>query len=207
MAKKTKILFLAANPVDAGYKPRLDKELREIKAEIRRAEQRDLIDLESEWAVTTDDLHAYLLEHRPAVVHFSGHGSGDEGIILEDNEGRMKPIGNRALAGLFEILKDNIRIVILNACYSKIQIEAFAHTIDYTVGMSQPVEDKSAIVFSAAFYRALAYGRPVKQAFDLAVNQILLEGFAGSETPVLLIREGVDASVPFLKSKKSSRSL
>lgn len=198
MAKKTKILFLAADPVDAGYRPRLGEELREIKAEIQRAERRNLFNLESEWAVTPGDLQRHLLNNRPDIIHFSGHGS-NKGIILEDNTGKMNPVEKVALAGLFEIFKDDVRMVILNACFSLSQIEAFTQTIDYTIGMSEPIADRAAIVFSASFYRALAYGESVKKAFDLAVNQISLERIAGSETPVLLVKEGVDVTAPFLK--------
>jgi hypothetical protein len=70
---KIKILFLASDP----FKTRalaLDEEIRAITAEIRSAEFRDSLDLVSAWAVRPEDLHVLLLQHRPHIVHFSGHG-------------------------------------------------------------------------------------------------------------------------------------
>jgi hypothetical protein len=29
-------------------------------------------------------------EHEPAIVHFCGHGSGEQGIVLEDNNGNTQ---------------------------------------------------------------------------------------------------------------------
>ena len=49
--------------------------------------------------------------------------------------------------------------------------------------------------FAAAFYRGLAYGKSVQTAFDLGLNELQLKGLMDDEAaPVLLIREGVDAS-------------
>ena len=67
------MLFLAANP--AGTPPlKLDEEIRQITAKIRAAEYRDSLELVSRWAVRPDDLQQALLEVKPHVVHFSGHG-------------------------------------------------------------------------------------------------------------------------------------
>jgi hypothetical protein len=71
---KIKVLFLAANP--AGTQPlKLDEEIRQITAKIRAAEFRDSLELVACWAVRPDDLLQALLEVKPHVVHFSGHGS------------------------------------------------------------------------------------------------------------------------------------
>lgn len=68
-----RILFLAANPIDTT-RLRLDVEVRAIKEALRGAEFRSRFDLEQEWAVRTADLQRCLLQHKPHVVHFSGHG-------------------------------------------------------------------------------------------------------------------------------------
>ena len=72
-----------------------------------------------------------------------------------------------ALVHLFRTLKDNIRLVLLNACSTRPQAEAIAETIDCTIGMRKPIGDDAAIVFAASFYRALGFGRSVKEAFEL----------------------------------------
>ena len=99
-----------------------------------------------------------------------------------------------ALVHLFRTLKDNIRLVLLNACSTRPQAEAIAETIDCTIGMRKPIGDDAAIVFAASFYRALGFGRSVKEAFEVGKAALLLEGIPEDKTPELLTRAGVDAS-------------
>ncbi len=189
-----KILFLAANPVDVISQLRIDKEFREISRKIRIGTQRDSLELVSELAVRAGDLQDVLLRHQPDIVHFSGHCNPSGGIILEDENGNRKPVSREAISELFRILKGNIRVVILNACYAKEQAEALSETIDFTIGMNNKLDDKAAIIFSSQFYLSLAFGRSVEEAFELAVNQLCLEGFDAAPVPILLAREGINAS-------------
>lgn len=69
------ILFLAANPHNS-QPLRLDEEIREIDAELRRSKHRDRFELKQRWAVRTRDLMRSLLDCQPHIVHFSGHGAG-----------------------------------------------------------------------------------------------------------------------------------
>lgn len=180
-----KILFLASNPLDSD-RLRLDEEIRGIKQALVQAEFRDKFDVEQEWAVRVSDLQEYFLRHKPNIVHFSGHGSPSNEIILEDNDGNSRSVSIRALSQLFSALKDNIRCVVLNACFSFPQAEAIAKHIDCVVGMSKAIGDSAAVSFAVAFYRALGYGRNVKTAFELGCGQIDLEGMEEQDTPKLL---------------------
>ena len=102
------------------------------------------------------------------------------------------------MRALFTALKDNIRLVMLNACYSRPQAEAVVEFIDCAVGMKKAIGDQAAIVFAASFYRALGFGRSVKEAFDQGRTALLLEGIPKANTPELLLKKGVDASSVFL---------
>src|SRR5205823_4535764 len=53
-------------------------------------------------------------------------------------------------------------------------------------------------VFSVAFYQALAFGRPVQLAFDIAKAKLAALRLPDQDLPRLYKREGVDASKPFL---------
>lgn len=189
-----KILFLAANPVDVVTRLRMDEEIREIGQKIRMGTLRDQLELVSEWALRASDLQAALLTHQPDIVHFSGHCSPSSGIILEDDAGNRKVVSKKALADLFRILKDNLRVVVLNACYAKDQAQALTSTIDFTIGMNAAIEDRAAIVFAAHFYQSLAFGRSVEESFDLAVNELSLEGIDVAHVPELLVRDGASAA-------------
>jgi len=182
---KIKILFLAANPVDTN-RLRLDAEIRAIDQSLRKAEFRNRFELQQHWAVQIMDIEEYLLRHRPDIVHFSGHGSRASEIILEEASGRSRPVSANALERLFSILRDNIKCVVLNACYSEQQAQAIAQSIDCVIGMSTAIGDAAAIGFAAAFYQALGYGRDIKTAFDLGCVQINLEGLNEQDTPKLI---------------------
>lgn len=188
-----KVLFLASNP-KATKQLALDEEIREITSKIRAAEYRDSIDLTSAWAVKPDDLLQMLNQHKPQIVHFSGHGSQSGEIILISDGGESKPVSSKALKSLFTTLKDNIKVVFLNCCYSEEQAKAITQVIDCVVGMSDAIGDKGAIIFAASFYRAIGFGRSINDAFDQGITALLLEGIPEENTPKLLVKHGVDPS-------------
>jgi hypothetical protein len=186
-----KILFLAANPSGTTHLA-LDEEIRAIDVKIQGAKHRDRLDLKSHFAVRLDDLAGILLRHSPQVVHFSGHGAKSGAIILVGSNGQAKEVPPEGLAGLFRVLKDNVRVVVLNACYSANQAESIVREIDCAVGMSDEIEDDHAIAFAAEFYQALAYGRSVQAAFDLGVVRLINEGVPNAERLINLhMRKGV----------------
>jgi hypothetical protein len=198
-----KILFLSANPKKTS-RLRLDKEVSAIEKKIESAQYRDSFQLETAWAVTVDDIQRLLLKHKPHIVHFSGHGSSEGEITLEDGSDRGAPVTPKALSRLFTILKDNIGCVVLNACYSKIQGEAIAQSIDCAVGMGSAVGDDAAISFAASFYQALAFDRSISEAFQLGCTQIELENLGGEDVPQLLVRPGVDPRIIFIAHSQDS---
>jgi CHAT domain-containing protein len=198
MVDKIKVLFLAASPVDVAYRPNLDQEAAQIYERICASTERERFEFITRWAVRPDALQQILREVNPHIVHFSGHGSKTQGIILQDYAGNMAPVSKNALAGLFKILKGNIRVVVLNACHSRAQIQGLCQIIDYTVGMTKAVGDEAAIAFSAAFYQALAFGSTVTQAVELGKNQLELMAIPESKTPVLNVRDGVNPLEPLL---------
>jgi CHAT domain len=153
--------------------------------------------MQQHWAVRVGDLQGLLLRHKPDIVHFSGHGSEANEIILEDNTGKSHPVSVRALSQLFSVLKDNIRCDVLNACYSEPQAQAIAQYIDSVVGMSKAIKDESAISFATAFYQALGYGRDLKTAFDLGSVQIDMENLEGQDTPQLLALKSNPSTIFF----------
>lgn len=201
---KAKILVLVANPLDT-HQLSLDEEVRAIDIALRQAAFRDYYELVPQLAVRIDDLQELLLRHHPQIVHFSGHGSNDGELILHDVNGGSKPVSGEALSTLFALFKDEICCVVLNACYSAQQAEAIAQHIDAVIGIPATIDDDAAREFSAAFYRALAFGRSVKTAFDLGVNKIVLAGLARRGVPELMPSHAdlTRATIPnsFVKSR------
>jgi hypothetical protein len=191
---KQKILFLAANPTGTTQLA-LDEECRQITEKIRAADHRDSLELITRWAVRPEDLLQHFNEHRPHVVHFSGHGTLTEEIVLLDKNRNPMTVPAPALKQLFATLKDNIRVVVLNACFSKPQAAAITEVVDCAVGMNKGIGDDAAIAFAAAFYQAIGFGRSVQVAFDSGKTALMLAGIPEEKTPELLCRTGVDPAV------------
>ena len=188
-----KAVFFAANPLD--LQPlRLDVEAREITAKVRASKYRDVLELIPVLATRPDDLLQALNTHRPQIVHFSGHGTTAGEIVLVDDQGQAKPVTAQALKSLFTTFKDDIRLVILNACYSEKQAVAITSVIDCAVAINDAITDAAAIIFTGSFYRALGFGRSVRDAFDQGITALMLEGIAEEHKPQLLVREDVDPS-------------
>ena len=102
-----KILFLASNPTDTG-RLRLDQEVRDIEDALKRSNKRDQFELITSFAVRIADLRRKLPDHSPQIVHFSGHGTGVDGIVLENDKGKSSPVPTRALADLFKLCAEHV---------------------------------------------------------------------------------------------------
>lgn len=194
-------LFLAANPAEM-QRLSLDREIREITEKIRLSKHRDALKVESAWAVRPQDLVQNLLIYKPTIVHFGGHGNSAGEIILVDGRGKANPVTPDALRSLFAALRDNVRIVLLNGCYSSLQAKAIAEVVECAIGVSSEIPDDVAIDFAATFYSAIGFGRSVKEAFDTGVALLKLEGVDPDDLPQLHVRQGIDtASIVLVQSE------
>jgi hypothetical protein len=180
-----RILFLAAEPNDA-VKLRVGEELREIHEKLQLSKLRTHFKIEQRMSVRPADLSQALLDVRPTVVHFAGHGTAAGGLVVESVLGGTHLIEPDALAALFEHFADHVRCVVLSACYSSVQAKAIARHIDYVVGMSAEIGDAAAIAFAIGFYQGLGSGRSVEDAYKLGCVQIGLKGIPEHLTPVLV---------------------
>ena len=174
---KCKILFLAANPSNTETL-RLDEEIREIQTEIRMSDLRESLQFVVRVAVRRRDLQRALNEEKPDIVHFSGHGSKEGEIMLENDQKTVQPVSKDDLGELFRVSNDdnNIKLVILNACYSQPQASEIIKFVDLAIGMSREIPDQDARMFAASFYSALGFGKSVQNAFDQGKLAILGTG-------------------------------
>ncbi len=181
---KITILILAANPKNTS-RLRLDEEIREIDIGLQMSRKRDDFILHKKMAVRPVDFRRAVLDIKPNILHFCGHGEGAGGLAFEDDMGHVKLVSAEALAGFFELFAETVQCVVLNACYSDIQAKAIANHIDYVVGMKAGISDIAAIEFAVAFYDALGAGENIEFAYRLACNAILWTGVPESLTPII----------------------
>ena len=179
----TKILILAANPWDSR-RLALDEEFRQIQQALDKAALKSQFELRLSSAIRSTDIQSELLNYKPDVVHFSGHGETD-GLIFSDDKGNSRLINAAALTQLFSLFKDEIRCVLLNACYSEQQAEAIAAHIPYVIGMSTEIGDLAAEKFAKGFYEALFAGKNFAASYQFGCNAIALDDIPEANTPVL----------------------
>lgn len=193
---KIKTLFFAADP-GPDNTLRLGEEIREITHKMRLAEHRDSLELVSALAAQPDDLLQMLNQHRPGIVHFSAHGKPTGEILIQDKFGLAHALTPGAIGALFGTMKDDIRVVVLSACYSRVQAEAIVQHIDCVIGMNTAISVEAGILFAASFYRAIGFDRPVKQAFEQGLRALELKNIPESHIPELLVKKGVDPAKIF----------
>lgn len=165
--RRTKILFLAANPNDQTW-VETDKEHGIIKAEMERGPHRDFYEfLPPRFAVTISEL-LRALNGKPNIIHFAGHGK-EEGITVttENNQSQLLP--NIALTRLFRPLKHTTQIVLLNSCYSAAQAKIISNLGMHVIGYNLPVSDEAAISFAKGLYIGLSEGKTLREAYNYAL--------------------------------------
>lgn len=200
------ILVLAANP--KGTDPlRLGEEVRKIQAGLERSQYRSRFRIEQRWAATPMDVRCALLDCKPQIIHFSGHGVGHElgdgststrkltaipnsatepeGLMFEDETGQIKLVSGDAIANLFALFSDQIEFVVLNACYSEVQATAIGQHIPYVVGMKRAIGDQAAIEFAVGFYDAILATQLVGKVYKLGCSAILMAGIPEHLTPTI----------------------
>lgn len=177
------ILLVAANPKGTSSL-RLQEEEREIKERLRLAGY-GKVPINSTGATRPRDIQQAMLDFKPQIVHFSGHGAGQDGLVFEDAVGQERLVSSEALANLFKLFSKRVECILLNACYSESQAKAIVKYIDYVIGMSQDIGDRAAIEFSIGFYTALGAGESIEFAYEMGCNAIELEGIPEQLIPVL----------------------
>ncbi|WP_016952896.1 CHAT domain-containing protein [Anabaena sp. PCC 7108] len=173
------ILLLAANPKNTPSL-RLQEEEREIRKCLRNGQV-----LNTSPATQARDIQKLMLSFQPQIVHFSGHGAGEKGLVFEDVSGEKTIISSEALANMLESHSRTVKCVVLNGCYSKFQAEAIAQHIDFVIGMSQDIGDRAAIAFSVGFYTALGFDRDIEESYKQGCKQIEIDYPTEHSIPVI----------------------
>jgi hypothetical protein len=192
-----RILALSANPQNTDPL-RLSEEIREIDEGLKRSPHREQFELISKGSVRLRDFYRYMLEVQPNIVHFSGHGAGEHGIVLEDDRGKMQLLQTEQLAAMFKLFASNgLECVVLTACYSEVQAKAINQFVPYVIGMSEAIGDRAAITFAVAFYDTLGADETIELGFELAKAQLI--GIEEDEKPILLFNPNVARAHPILR--------
>lgn len=196
------VLFLASNPKNVP-KLRLDEEAREIEDMIRKSKNRDSVRFITRWAVRPLDILQAINEHDPTIIHFSGHGSEENDLILENPDGSYKMVSKEAIVNSMTTASDSIKLVFFNNCYSSGQAEDVVEYVDFSIGMNDSIGDKAAIIFASQFYSGIGFGKTINQSFKQAISALLLESINEEKIPQLYSKvEGSEDEIILVKPKE-----
>lgn len=203
MKRKTRILFLSANPWTTG-RILVDEEGREIFEKLQEGPHRNRFALYKHAATRPVDLQRLLMMYKPHIVHFSVHASKRKRIILGGAQGRGKEVNGQGLVSMFGLYRRHLRLVILNACFTKEQARSLAEVIDYSIGTGRRIGDKGAVAFGGAFYRALGFGKNIREAFASAKAELEIREVPRTKGIELFIRKGVSPKRSEAVSKRAN---
>lgn len=197
LPEKITVLFIASNPQNSSNL-KLDEEIRDLSEKIRASKYREAIEIKSIWATRTKDLIQNLNEIKPTIVHFSGHGSSNDELILQDEESNYKAVSMNAIIEMFKSLTFGIKLAFFNNCFSNNIANLVSNVTTSAIGMNTSISDIAAKLFSTQFYSSIASGCNLEQAFIQAKVSLMLEGIEEAETPQLFVKKGMDAKEIYL---------
>jgi len=172
MPKKT-VCMLLASP--RGTEPlRLDQEVRDALQKLKNVETPTVqIDLRLALAAKQSEIMDHLLNSRPQIIHFSGHGGGGM-IFFEDEIGTSSPVTADGLAAIVDAL-GSVECVVLNACNSSDLATATKAHVKFVIGCNDTINDDAAVTFTRSFYRTLAHGRDYSESYKVAIADVRLQ--------------------------------
>ena len=181
-----RILFLASDPSNAS-RLHLGKELQSVRDKL---DDNLHFEIKDHLATKPNDVMNEIMNYKPHIVHFSGHGNETGELCFEDEQGKAKSMPPEALASLFRLATDHVKCVIVNTCYAEKQANAIAQYVPVVIGTKKEISDDAAFNFSTGFYTALEPDlsqNSLNKAFNLGCIAIQFDGNLQEHlTPVLI---------------------
>ena len=192
VAPPLRLLIAVATPTD---RPGLEvgDEIAHLDTALAELSTRGVIHTVRLEHTSLERLDNALLEHRPHVLHFIGHGDfvDDEGVLVLESDttpGTADTIAGRQLAVLLRNHLTSLRLVFLNSCmgatasardpFGGMAQSLIRRGIPAVIAMQFPIPDGAAVALARHFYRYLAAGQPVDAALTSTRAFLYARGYA-----------------------------
>jgi hypothetical protein len=207
------LLFMGANPPGTRLL-QLEIEHSRIATKINNRFR-----IEVEKFLSASEIPELIIDKKPAIIHFSGHGkdpnsteqgqtdgttraigrkktdkSNQGGIVVFDDAMRsLTVVDDDALDFIFDNIVTNfnvpIEVVVFNSCYSESQAKVIGKYVPYVVGSARAIGDDVALAFASGFYFGMSKGLSVEKAFSSGKMQAVLAD-KQSKDLIVLYRNG-----------------
>jgi len=188
-----RILFVSANP---HWTSRLDvgDEMRELLHSLRGQE----IELMMLPSAQPEDLKVAVTSNKIDILHFSGHATEQDGILLRDKDGMERAISGPELREVIE--GEAIKLAFLNARNTESTAKAIENSVGAVIGTTAPLDDEAAKKMTKVFYSVLSGGGSIDKSYDEATRTIKNSGFDS-----VYMRSGNARGEPLLSRPSSNK--
>lgn len=168
LMKPMTILVVTADPIDQAPL-RLPQESRQLMQALKSANLQNAFKVEQLPSCQIRDLASGIKNYKPAILHFSGHGS-EHGLCFEGPNGDAVILDPQKFAALLSLaVKEGLKGVVMNACNSQAHAHSAAEAVGQVIAMEGPLSDEAAIDFSREFYGSMGDGYTFERAFEWAL--------------------------------------
>ncbi len=170
------VIFLAFANDHQSYLYKLTEEQDGIRSALKAAEDTNLCEVVYETDCDIDKIFRVFDQYqdRIAVFHYGGHAE-DYSLLLKAASGKRQYARSEGLVSFLAEQK-GLQLVFINGCSSQTQAEMLRDKgIPAVIATSQPIDDAAATMISTQFYRGLAAGRTIDQAWKMAAARVKTE--------------------------------
>jgi Ran GTPase-activating protein (RanGAP) involved in mRNA processing and transport len=131
------------------------------------------VNLEFETA-TSDRLKSYFSAGASSVLHFSCYGQ-ENCVTLENGFGYMTPLSQDDLKSYVSSVAGKLQLVVVSAYHATDIAKAFLDAgVKHVVCLKQEgvYRDEGTVTFTKGLYEALAQNKPLKEAFNVALDTV-----------------------------------
>lgn len=194
---KLRVLVVGANPVDLDQLD-LDAEMQHVESELGVPTVARRVRIDIDISATAEDLLDNISALTPGLLHFAGHGNarGEPQLLALDD------VSHSLSAALIDEMSrraPQLRCIVLNTCWSaRVATELVRRLPLVVVGMASNIEDTHAIMFTQHFYRSIARGRSLREAFNVARTALRIVETKAGTMPQIRVHASVDADEVYM---------
>lgn len=185
------VVLTFANDSD-DHLPMLQLESKKLMQVLSPLHDKGVLEIYREESADADEVVNIFnrFDQRICIFHYAGHANGQQ---LHLEKGGASAHG---LAQLFEQQKNHLKLVFLNGCATKDQVERLLHLgVPAVIATSSAISDSKALEFAEWFYRGLSVWRTIQSAFDYAVAALTTK-HQGVEQPTVHFTRDLAGEAP-----------